>query len=395
MKTADPALAHFAESLTAVVEAADMDSFRDYLAGSSLPALGGDLEPAEIIDQAITQAGNPSAFSKRIAGILATVVAEGERDLESPAAGLTLRRQHLLRNALHLAANLPAEAELFTSLKQLLGALKAMPQGGRSQGPTSLLLPLWRALVYQQTDDSLQEEWFSLLRGAGDWTPARRTLLQTAWKGLLWIPPNPEQRQAGEIVNFPRVEAGLLTLHQAVEAQPGGPDFLGNVLEVLTHTFPRSAEFWEARFGGSALFLLWPRALKEAAYRKWPGLRKRYLTARPGSPAIADRGTVRDFRREERHLTRIFKALSDGTRQEILRLLETTHRSTIGEILGKFDLSQPAISRHLQVLKEADLVIEQKQDQDRIYGLNEETIHHFLPLWLRAQEAKSRRKTVR
>jgi ArsR family transcriptional regulator, arsenate/arsenite/antimonite-responsive transcriptional repressor len=74
--------------------------------------------------------------------------------------------------------------------------------------------------------------------------------------------------------------------------------------------------------------------------------------------------------REERHLTKVFKALSDGTRQEILRLLES-HQRTVGEIVGNFNLSQPTISRHLSVLKEADLVVDQRQGQNVIYRLNE------------------------
>ena len=49
---------------------------------------------------------------------------------------------------------------------------------------------------------------------------------------------------------------------------------------------------------------------------------------------------IRSFRRDERHLTKVFKALSDGTRQEILRLLEGRQR-TVGEIVGNFNLSQP------------------------------------------------------
>jgi DNA-binding transcriptional ArsR family regulator len=84
--------------------------------------------------------------------------------------------------------------------------------------------------------------------------------------------------------------------------------------------------------------------------------------------ANLDRSTL-DFGRE-RQLTKVFKALSDGTRQEILRLLENNQR-TVGEIVGKFNLSQPTISRHLSVLKEADLVLDQRQGQNVIYRLNE------------------------
>lgn len=77
--------------------------------------------------------------------------------------------------------------------------------------------------------------------------------------------------------------------------------------------------------------------------------------------------------RDERQLTKVFKALSDGTRQEILRLLEN-HQRTVGEIVGNFHLSQPTISRHLSVLKEADLVVDQRQGQNVIYRLNDEAL---------------------
>ena len=78
-------------------------------------------------------------------------------------------------------------------------------------------------------------------------------------------------------------------------------------------------------------------------------------------------------RNDGRQMTKFFKALSDGTRQEILRLLEGKQR-TVGEIVGNFNLSQPTISRHLSVLKEADLVVDQRQGQNVIYRLNDEAL---------------------
>jgi DNA-binding transcriptional ArsR family regulator len=77
--------------------------------------------------------------------------------------------------------------------------------------------------------------------------------------------------------------------------------------------------------------------------------------------------------RNGRQMTKVFKALSDGTRQEILRLLES-HQCTVGEIVSNFSLSQPTISRHLSVLKEANLVLDQRQGQNVIYRLNEEAL---------------------
>lgn len=71
-----------------------------------------------------------------------------------------------------------------------------------------------------------------------------------------------------------------------------------------------------------------------------------------------------------RHLSKFFKALSDQTRRQILTLLEDSDR-TVGEIVGEFHLSQPTISRHLSVLKEADLVADRRQGQRVVYSLRE------------------------
>jgi len=77
--------------------------------------------------------------------------------------------------------------------------------------------------------------------------------------------------------------------------------------------------------------------------------------------------------RNLRQMTKVFKALSDSTRQQILQLLEERQRN-VGEIVDKFELSQPTISRHLSVLKEADLVIDQRQGQNVVYRLNHATL---------------------
>jgi DNA-binding transcriptional ArsR family regulator len=93
----------------------------------------------------------------------------------------------------------------------------------------------------------------------------------------------------------------------------------------------------------------------------------------PQEPVAMDTTFDRAARRNGRQMTKVFKALSDGTRQEILRLLER-HQCTVGEIVGNFSLSQPTISRHLSVLKEANLVSDQRHGQNVIYRLNEDAL---------------------
>lgn len=64
-----------------------------------------------------------------------------------------------------------------------------------------------------------------------------------------------------------------------------------------------------------------------------------------------------------------FKALSDPTRREILRLLGRRDMS-VGEIVDKFAMSQPSISRHLAVLRSASLVTARREGQNVVYGLD-------------------------
>ena len=64
-----------------------------------------------------------------------------------------------------------------------------------------------------------------------------------------------------------------------------------------------------------------------------------------------------------------FKALSDGTRREILRLLGKREMS-VGEIVDNFAMSQPSISRHLSVLRNAGLVTARRDGQNVVYALD-------------------------
>ena len=64
-----------------------------------------------------------------------------------------------------------------------------------------------------------------------------------------------------------------------------------------------------------------------------------------------------------------FRALSDRTRRDILRLLRSGDLSA-GEIAQHFAMTKPSVSYHLNILKEAGLVIDERQGQNIIYSLN-------------------------
>ncbi len=66
----------------------------------------------------------------------------------------------------------------------------------------------------------------------------------------------------------------------------------------------------------------------------------------------------------------MFYALSDPTRRKILELLASQGDLTATQIYANFRVSPPAISQHLKVLREANLVKMEKHAQQRIYQIN-------------------------
>ena len=76
-----------------------------------------------------------------------------------------------------------------------------------------------------------------------------------------------------------------------------------------------------------------------------------------------------------------FKALSDPTRRKILQLLKEKDL-TAGEIAESFEISKPSISHHLNLLKQANLVMDERQGQNIIYSLNTTVFQELLGFFL-------------
>ena len=71
-----------------------------------------------------------------------------------------------------------------------------------------------------------------------------------------------------------------------------------------------------------------------------------------------------------------FEALADPTRRRIFELLAERARIA-GEIASEFDISQPAISRHLRVLRDAGLVSSSRDGQRRLYRLEPDSLREL------------------
>ena len=67
------------------------------------------------------------------------------------------------------------------------------------------------------------------------------------------------------------------------------------------------------------------------------------------------------------------KAISDETRQKIMNLCCCDSLS-VNEIVEKLDVSQPTVSHHLAILREADLVTVREEGKQTFYSLNQENI---------------------
>ena len=78
-------------------------------------------------------------------------------------------------------------------------------------------------------------------------------------------------------------------------------------------------------------------------------------------------------------------AIADPTRRRIVELLADRER-TAGELVDEFDLSAPAISQHLNVLREAGLVVTRAEGQSRIQSLNPEGFDE-VEAWLQKTRA--------
>ncbi|MBQ8395999.1 MAG: winged helix-turn-helix transcriptional regulator [Oscillospiraceae bacterium] len=79
-------------------------------------------------------------------------------------------------------------------------------------------------------------------------------------------------------------------------------------------------------------------------------------------------------------LQNTLKALADPTRREILNMLKQGSLSA-GEIVERFDMTGASISRHLSVLKDADLIHDRREGKFIYYELNASVLEEIM-LWI-------------
>ncbi|WP_240721265.1 ArsR/SmtB family transcription factor [Lactobacillus crispatus] len=80
----------------------------------------------------------------------------------------------------------------------------------------------------------------------------------------------------------------------------------------------------------------------------------------------------------DEQIIRITRALNHPIRIQILYYLNDNQKSSVNNLVKQFDVSQPAISRHLRILEEAKLVKSERVRQERYYSLEDKYVIKIL-----------------
>jgi len=83
----------------------------------------------------------------------------------------------------------------------------------------------------------------------------------------------------------------------------------------------------------------------------------------------------------------VFGALADGHRRLLLERLRTENGQTLTELGDGLPMTRQAVTKHLQVLEAANLVVTRRQGREKLHYLNPVPIHAVTMRWLRQFDA--------
>ena len=79
---------------------------------------------------------------------------------------------------------------------------------------------------------------------------------------------------------------------------------------------------------------------------------------------------------------KVFKALADASRRQLLDRLRRKNGQTLSELCEGHDMSRQAVTKHLIALEEAGLVLTQRRGREKLHFLNPVPIHAVALRWL-------------
>ncbi|HVO87175.1 MAG TPA: metalloregulator ArsR/SmtB family transcription factor [Casimicrobiaceae bacterium] len=90
----------------------------------------------------------------------------------------------------------------------------------------------------------------------------------------------------------------------------------------------------------------------------------------------------------------IFKALADPTRRRLLDLLYAANGRTLGQLCEHLDMTRQAVTQHLALLENANLVVIEWRGREKLHYLNPVPLHEIYERWIRKFE-RSRLRALR
>ena len=81
-------------------------------------------------------------------------------------------------------------------------------------------------------------------------------------------------------------------------------------------------------------------------------------------------------------MDKVFKALADASRRGLLDRLRADNGQTLNELCARLDMTRQAVSKHLGILEEANLVVTVKQGREKFHYLNPVPIHDIAERWI-------------
>jgi len=78
----------------------------------------------------------------------------------------------------------------------------------------------------------------------------------------------------------------------------------------------------------------------------------------------------------------VFKALADASRRELLDRLHAGNGQTLGELCRGLDMTRQAVTKHLAILEDANLVVVQRRGREKFHYLNPVPINDIAERWI-------------
>jgi DNA-binding transcriptional ArsR family regulator len=85
-------------------------------------------------------------------------------------------------------------------------------------------------------------------------------------------------------------------------------------------------------------------------------------------------------------IDKVFKALADPSRRELLDRLYAKNGQTLGELCKGLDMARQSVTQHLGLLEDANLIAVERQGREKLHYFNPVPIHEIYQRWIRKFE---------